>query len=86
MQTQGSTELTEIVGTRWEVYQPTDFSYLFVHYTSQAEQYIPGWEDNLVPGTGCQRYFLIPINWVGQPVPADQKSWGEIKGKFDEDK
>jgi len=81
--TEPESELHELVGIHWDGYQPMDFSYVFVHYRSAARQDIPGWIDTPVPGTGCQRYFLIPINWVGVPVPAGQSTWGQVKSLYD---
>jgi len=77
LQNQNSTELGTIIGGQhggWGGFEPTDFSYMYVHYTSRPQG---------LPGTGCQKYFLIPINWIGVPVPAGQSTWGRVKSLYD---
>ena len=70
-------------GDEWQGRHPTDFAWIRVQYQNTAAESIPDWQYPPVPGWGCKRNLLVPINWTGQPVPTENGSWGSVKSKLE---
>jgi len=62
-------------GDTWKGYHPSEFTHMtvFLYYPDYTD-------DNQV--YGWVRQFTVPIVWTSGPVPAEQSTWGGVKGKY----
>jgi hypothetical protein len=78
-----SADAKTITGLEWRNLPPTAHTHMVIQYSSGGV-YLPG---DPVPGTGCTRWFLVPITWVtDEPVPSARSTWGHVKDEYEDNK
>ena len=82
LSTEATNDLQQMEGADWEGRAPTDYSHMLVQFNSPAVGLFFG--NHPVPGTGCVRYFWIPITWTSGPVQVDESTWGGVKAMYRE--
>jgi hypothetical protein len=65
-------------GGRWNGREPSEYSHMMVMFASRP-MLLPG---GPVLGTGCVRYFWIPIIWQESPIATEPATFGKIRALY----